>query len=243
MKKFNKLISIGAICAFSIFASSCMLNRAASAEVKNSLTVTGTGSVTLEPDMISLKFLVKNTGWNIPQVAERNATNTENTIKAIKEAGIPDSDISTCDYEITQDNTHSYAGEYTAKNTITVLVRNIDVTTKVIDAAVKNNIGANGIISFEYLVSDKANALKEARLLAVTNAQDAAALIAGATGCKVNSVLEIKEDYSTQKTTVEGLYENVYQTSSSNLKSLSSPIKNGTITISSNVTIKYELIN
>ena len=242
MKKINKVLLIGAVCAFSLLASSCMLNKS-SAEVKNSLTVNGTGSVTLEPDMIALKFLVKNTGWNIPQVAERNSINTANTIAAIKEAGIPESDITTCDYEVTQDNTHSYAGEYTAKNTVTVLVRNIDITSKVIDAAVKNNIGANGIISFEYLVSDKANALKEARLLAITNAQDAASLIAGATGCKVNGVLEIKEDYSTQKTTLEGLYENVYQTSSSNLASLSKPIKNGTITISSNVTIKYELIN
>lgn len=243
MKKFNKALIIGAVCSFSLLASSCMLNRSSSAEAKNSLTVTGTGSVTLEPDMISLKFIVRNTGWNIPQVAERNSTNTANTIAAIKEAGIPESDITTSDYEITQDNTHSYAGEYTAKNIITVLVRNIDITTKVIDAAVKNNIGANGIISFEYLVSDKANALKEARLLAITNAQDAASLIAGATGCKVNGVLEITEDYSTEKTTLEGLYENVYQTSSSNVNSLSKPIKNGTITISSNVTIKYELIN
>jgi uncharacterized protein YggE len=224
----------------SALLSSCVLGRPAKEEAPvRSITVSGTGSVSVKPDMVSMKFIVKTTGWNCPQTAERNAINTTNTINAINEAGVAESDISTYDYSITQDNSHTYAGEYTVRNTIAVLIRNIDLTGKVIDAAVKNNTGANGVTSFEYLVSDKASALREARTLAIKNAQDAAALLAGASGCKVNGVLEIREDYTSAGRGNDMLYKAV----SMDAGSTPTPIIEGNVTITSNVTVKYELTN
>ena len=83
----------------SALLSSCMLNRPAKEEAPvRSITVSGSGSVSVKPDMVSIKFIVKQTGWNCPQTAEKTAINTTNTINAIKEAGIPESDIST--YEV-----------------------------------------------------------------------------------------------------------------------------------------------
>lgn len=238
MKKLVKSILI--IGLGSALFSSCMIGRPAKEEAPvRSITVSGTGSVSVKPDMVSIKFVVRNTGWNCPQAAERNAINTTNTINAIKEAGIPESDISTYDYSITQDNSHSYAGEYSVRNTIAVIIRNIELTGKVIDAAVKNNTGANGITSFEYLVSDKATALREARTLAIKNAQDAASLLAGASGCKVNSVLEIREDYTSAGRSNDMLYKAVSMAEGAT----PTPIVEGNVTITSNVTVKYELTN
>ncbi len=239
MKKILKSILI--IGLGSALLSSCVLGRPAKEEAPvRSITVSGSGSVSVKPDMISIKFVVRNTGWNCPQTAERNAINTTNTINAIKEAGIPASDISTYDYSITQDNTHSYAGEYTVRNTISVLVRNTDLAGKVIDAAVKNNTGANGVTSFEYLVSDKATALREARTLAIKNAQDAASLLAGASGCKVNGVIEIREDYTSAGRSNDMMFKAV---SMDNAAGTPTPIVEGNVTITSNVTVKYELTN
>jgi uncharacterized protein YggE len=238
MKAFIKstlIVGLG-----SALLSYCVLSRPTKEEAPiRSITVSGSGSVSVKPDMVSMKFIVRNTGWNCPQVTEKNALLTTNTINAIKEAGIPDSDISTFDYSITQDNSHSYAGEYTARNTIAVIIRNTEITGKVIDAAVKNNTGANGITSFEYLVSDKASALREARTLAIKNAQDAAALLAGASGCKVNGVLEIREDYTSAGRGNDMLYKAV----SMDAGSTPTPIIEGNVTITSNVTVKYELTN
>ncbi len=237
----NLVKSILVIGLGSALLSSCVLGRPSKEEAPvRSITVSGSGSVSVKPDMVSLKFIVKSTGWNCPQTAERNAINTSNTIAAIKEAGIPESDISTFDYSITQDNSHAYAGEYTVRNTIAVIIRNIDLTGKVIDAAVKNNTGANGITSFEYLVSDKATALREARTLAIKNAQDAASLLAGASGCKVNGVIEIREDYTSTGRGNDMLYKAVSMDASGNTPT---PIVEGNITITSNVTVKYELTN
>ena len=238
MRKMVKSILI--IGLGSALLSSCMIGRPAKEDAPvRSITVSGSGSVSVKPDMVSMKFIVKNTGWNCPQVTERNAINTTNTINAIKEAGIPESDISTFDYSIVQDNSHNYAGEYTVRNTIAVIIRNVDLTGKVIDAAVKNNIGANGITSFEYLVSDKATALREARTLAIKNAQDAAALLAGASGCKVNGVLEIREDYTSAGRGNEMMFKAV----SMDAGGTTTPIVEGNVTITSNVTVKYELSN
>ena len=236
-KAFKSILIIGMGTAL---LSSCVLGRPEKevAPVR-SITVSGSGSISVKPDMVSMKFIVRNTGWNCPQVAERNAINTTNTINAIKEAGIPESDISTFDYSISQDNSHSYAGEYTVRNTIAVLIKNVDLTGKVIDAAVKNNTGANGITSFEYLVSDKATALREARTLAIKNAQDAASLLAGASGCKVNGVLEIREDYTSASRSNDMMFKAV----SMEAGSTPTPIVEGNVTITSNVTIKYELTN
>lgn len=236
----NSIKSILIIGLGTALLSSCVLGRPAKEEAPvRSITVSGTGSVSVKPDMVSMKFIVRTTGWNCPQAAERNAINTTNTINAIKEAGVPESDISTYDYSITQDNSHNYAGEYTVRNTIAVLIRNVDITGKVIDAAVKNNTGANGITSFEYLVSDKATALREARTLAIKNAQDAASLLAGASGCKVNSVLEIREDYTSAGRGNEMLYKAASMTNGTT----PTPITEGNVTITSNVTVKYELTN
>lgn len=238
MKKTVKSILI--IGLGTALLSSCVLGRPSKDEAAiRSITVSGSGSVSVKPDMISIKFVVRNTGWNCPQTAERNAINTTNTINAIKEAGIPASDISTYDYSITQDNTHTYAGEYTIRNTISVLVRNTELAGKVIDAAVKNNTGANGVTSFEYLVSDKATALREARTLAIKNAQDAASLLAGASGCKVNGVIEIREDYTSSGRSNDMMFKAV----SMEAAGTTTPIVEGNITITSNVTVKYELAN
>ena len=236
-KAFKSILIIGMGTAL---LSSCVLGRPEKevAPVR-SITVSGSGSISVKPDMVSMKFIVRNTGWNCPQVAERNAINTTNTINAIKEAGIPESDISTFDYSISQDNSHSYAGEYTVRNTIAVIIRNTELTGKVIDAAVKKNTGANGITSFEYLVSDKATALREARTLAIKNAQDAASLLAGASGCKVNGVLEIREDYTSASRSNDMMFKAV----SMEAGSTPTPIVEGKVTITSNVTIKYELTN
>lgn len=209
---------------------------------KNYITVTGTGAVSVKPDMVSLKFSVKTTDWNVNKAAEKNAVNTTNVLNALKETGVADDDISTYDYRISQDNSKDYPGQYTVQNTIIVSVRDIDSVGKVIDAAVKNNTGANGITSFKYVVSDKTTALRQARTLAVENAQDAAALLAGASGCKVGAVVDLKEDYTSSGTYNDGMYRAVAMDESAE-KGATTPIAEGNVTVTSNITVKYELIN
>lgn len=233
MKKIKGLLLTCAILGTGFSAVSCTINRPE--EPKRTITVSGTGAVSVKPDLVSLKFLVRTTGWNVNQAAEKNAVNTNNVLTAIKAAGVAESDISTSDYRISQDNSKDFPGQYTVTNTVAVLIRNTDITGSVIDAAVKQNTGANGITSFEYLVSDKTSALRQARTLAIQDAQDAANLLAGASGCKVSNVMEILENYTSSQRSNGLMKAAAYD------DAVTTPITPGSIDVTSNVTVRYTI--
>ena len=230
----KKIILVSAAVSLALSLSSCTINRPA--EAQRYITVSGSGSVSVYPDLVSVKFLVKTTGWNIAKTAELNAVNTQNAMTAIRQAGVADADIFTSDYKITQDNSQAYPGQYTVRNSISVIIRNPKITGAVIDAAVKQNTGANGVTDFEYLVSDKSTALRQARTNAIKDAQDAANLLAGASGCKVGNVMEIYENYTTTSRN-----DGVMLAKSAGNGSTETPIEPGKIDITSNVTIKYTI--
>lgn len=238
MKKFFKYISV--LFLGCLILSSCVIAKPSkNDESKRTITVSGTGDVSVKPDLVSLKFLVKTTDWNVSKAVEKNAINSDYVFKALKDTGVDSSDISTADYQIYQDNSKDFPGQYTVKNTIAVIIRNTEITGKVIDAAVKTNTGANGLISFEYAVSDKTNAIRQARSLAIQNAQDAASLLAGASGCKVSNVINISENYTTSRSN----NDMVFAKAALEDNSVSTNIEAGTVTISSNITVTYELVN
>ena len=115
--------------------------------------------------------------------------------------------------------------------------RTAEFVKQCVDNAVAN--GANGLTSFTYSATENPNSLREARTLAVQNAQDAAALIAGASGCKVADVLDIQEGYNPSS------YSR--STSGAMLKSVgnsyTTPIEAGNVEITSTVTITFSLAN
>ena len=215
-----------------LLTSACTVNKPA--EQVRTITVSGEGSVSVKPDYVFLKFLVKTSDWNVSKAVEKNAQNSNNVINAIKETGVDSNDISTADYRISQDNSKDYPGMYTVYNYINVIIRNVDTAGTIVDVAVKDKIGANGITSFDFGVSDKTTALRQARTLAVQNAQDAAALLAGASGCKVGTVVEITENFTNTSP--------VMLKSNFSGSSFSTKFEPGTIDVNSNVTIKYNLI-
>ena len=228
-----KKIVLAAASVLALSLTSCTINKPA--EAPRVITVSGSGTVSVSPDLVSVKFIVRSSGWNVSQTVERNAINTNNAIAAIKAAGLADDDIFTSDYKITQDNSQAYPGQYTVRNTISVIIRNPELTGKVIDAAVKQNVGANGVTDFEYMVSDRSTALRQARTLAIKDAQDAANLLAGASGCKVGNVLEIYENY-TSTSRNDGVM--LAKAANSNAETTIEP---GKLDITSNVTIKYTI--
>ena len=226
MLKKNLLIIIAAGAV--LLSSSCTINKAKPAEQVRTITVTGTGVVTLPADQLTVRFLVRTSEWNVNYARDKNAETTTKVIAKIKEAGVLDNDITTVDYRITQDNSNSY---------VQVLIRDIDNAGTVIDNAVAN--GANGLTSFSYSATENPNSVREARTLAVQNAQDAAALIAGASGCKIADVIDIQEGYNPSS------YSR--STNSAMLKSAgnsyTTPIEAGNVEVTSTVTITFSLAN
>lgn len=236
MKKSLKSIFIFSLGM--VLLSSCVVSKPAPAEpAPKTITVSGTGSVALKPDLVYLKFLVRTSDWNVSKAVEKNALNSDYVLKALEQLNIASSDVSTFDYSISQDNSNAYPGQYTVRNTIAVVIRNIDITGSVIDAVIKNNLGANGLTSFKYAVSDKESALRQARTLAIQNAQDAANLLAGASGCKITGVQTINEF-------TPGYYEaDEVLLKATSGEAAGTQIREGTISVASQVTITYLMDN
>jgi uncharacterized protein YggE len=231
-KKLSVILAAGVILSL----SSCTVNKPA--EQVRTITVTGTGIVSLPADQLSVRFLIRSSEWNVNYARDKNAEATTKVIEKIKEAGVAADDITTVDYRISQDNSNSYPGKYTIVNYVQVLIRDINNAGNIIDAAVAN--GANGLTSFSYSAKENPNSLREARTLAVQNAQDAASLIAGASGCKIADVIDIQEGYNPSSYTrstngAAKLYGAV--------NSYTTPIEAGNVEITSTVTITYSLTN
>ncbi|MCR4734255.1 MAG: SIMPL domain-containing protein [Treponema sp.] len=225
----KKLSRTALIISLAIGMTACTVNKPA--EAVRTITVSGSGTVYVKPDVLSLKFLVRTVEWNVNLAAEKNATATTNVINAVKEIGVDEKDISTVDYKISQDNSNNYPGRYTVVNTISVLIRNTQNTGNIIDAAIRN--GANGLTDYEYLITDETTATRQARTLAIQNAQDAASLLAGASGCRTDAVLDIQENGS-YKTSAKMLMD-------SEISNTITPIMEGSVGITANVTITYSL--
>ena len=232
---FKKLSVILIAAGVVILSSSCTVNKPA--EQVRTITVSGTGIVTLPADQLSVRFLIRTSEWNVNYSRDKNAEATTKVIEKIKEAGVSADDITTVDYRITQDNSNSYPGKYTVVNYVQVLIRDINNAGNIIDNAVAN--GANGLTSFNYSAKENPNSLREARTLAVQNAQDAASLIAGASGCKIADVIDIQEGYNPSS----------YSRSSNGAmlksagNSYTTPIEAGNVEITSTVTITFSLTN
>ena len=161
----------------------------------NGIVVSGTGEVQVTPDIARISLGVQNQGKEASGVAQENAQKTDALIKAVKAAGVADKDIRTGDYNIEPqyqnpgikpngqlyptDNPPKIIG-YSARNTVTVTVRKIADSGKIIDAAIKagGNV-ANGI-SFD--VADSATSQDAALQKAVADAIRKAKAIAKAAG-------------------------------------------------------------
>lgn len=243
LKKIIKTVS--AICAALILVS-CTVNKPA--DPVRTITVSATGSVSVNPDQVSLIYSIKTQSWWIETAVTNNATATTNVIEALKSCGLDEKDICTYDYRITQARSNSNGndilnGNYLVSNTISVIIRDVSNVGKVIDT-VAAKVGRNstflGLSSFEYKVSDTTTAKRQARTLAIQNAQDAASLLAGASGCKVDSVMEIREDYITSSSNLQAKY---FSRASDSVSSPTTPITEGTVTVTSNVTVTYSLTN
>lgn len=241
-KKITKLLSL--ICAGLIFVS-CTVNKPA--ETKRTITVSGSGSVSVKPDQVSLIYTVKTQSWWIETAVANNAQATTAVIDALREMGLSDSDIATYDYRISQARSNNGGtdilnGNYVVSNTISVIIRDITNVGKMIDT-VANRVGRNstflGLSSFEYHVSDTTSAMRQARTLAIQNAQDAASLLAGASGCKVDSVLEIREDYTTTGSNMRFMAK----AEMADATGVTTPITEGSVQVTSNVTVTYSISN
>jgi uncharacterized protein YggE len=159
------------------------------------MNVTGTGKVTLTPDIAYISIGVHTEGPNASQAVAENNSQTQKVVDALKSAGVAEKDIKTTNFSIYPQQKFDDKGQptgeviYMVDNTVYVTLRDISKVGEILDSAVK--AGANNIYGIQFDVADTTEAVSEARKLAVENAEKAAKELATASGVTLGPIQTI----------------------------------------------------
>ncbi len=204
---------------------------------QRTITVTGTGMVTLTPDIAYINIGVRSQDASASVALTANNTSAAAVIAAIKSAGVADKDIQTTNFSIYPQQQYDNNGVmttliYVVDNTVYVTVRDLTKLGGLLDATVR--VGANTINSISFDLADKTEALSQARAAAVTEAKKQADELTSAAGVSLGEVQNIS--YYDSSAPVPVMYERAAMAGGGSV-----PVQSGSMQISTTVTIVYEI--
>ena len=197
------------------------------------ISVSGEGIVEATPDRAKISVGVVTRAKNPSEVQNSNAKAAANVINAIMALGIERKNISTGNYTFNPSYRHADNGKrilegYEAANSVTIIVDDLNLVGKVIDAAL--NHGANQVDSLNFGLRNKNAYQDEALRLAVLDARHKAEIAARALGKSILGVPRLRKIIkwhvqwlkmppSDMKRRLKAEFCNVQQAFTSNLKS------------------------
>ena len=207
---------------------------------EHTISVTGTGTVTLSPDLADLHLGVTATAGSV-RTARQNAAVAMTAVMAkLKGLGIAEADIQTSvvslqpTYDYTTGTTPPRITGYQLSNAITVTIRDLDVLGDAIDGALA--AGATSLDGVTFRVSDEAAAEKQAREAAMAQAKATAQDLATAAGVSITGVASISE---TAGPTPYPIYYGVPAAAGAASQDVATPVQPGTTDVSVTVSVVY----
>lgn len=216
-------------------------NSTASAEEKiPTISVNGEGVVEVAPDRATISLGVVTRDKDAAKVQSDNAKIASDIIKSISALGIDKKNIRTGNYSLhplyRQDNNRRVADGYEANNTVTVIVDDLNLVGKVIDAALAN--GANNVDSLEFGIKDKSKLQNEAIRLAVRDARAKAEVVAAELGKNIIGVINV----SVNSGYISAPRANkMFMADMKAEQSLATPIESGMLNCSASVHAEFEI--
>lgn len=169
------------------------------------ISLTGTGSVSIPPDMAIVSFGVVKEATTARAALDENNKAMTSILKAMEENGIKKKDLQTSGFNIQpkyfypkrKSNGEQPAPKitgYRVSNNLTIRIREIEKAGEILDLSVTLGINSGGNIQFTN--SDTTAVLKEARIKAVKDALEKARTLAQAAGVELGNILNISENSS-----------------------------------------------
>ncbi len=214
-----------------------------SSAIDRTIHVTGSGSVTGEPDIVTLNVGVSVEKETVAEAREEAASAMTALIASLRANNVAEKDIKTEYFSIYPQ--YDYTGNsrtlrgYTVQNTVQVKVRELETLSEVIDDAAE--AGGNSIVinSIQFMIDDTTPLQTEARSLAVEDAEAKAQTLAEASGVRLGEPINITESTYLAgppipfAATVEAAFDTGARTST--------PIALGEFTVTVTVTVVYEI--
>ena len=187
------------ILLLAVLAAGCALADAAS------LTVQGTGSVSLSADTATITLGIRKYDTDVKAAQQAVNGNLEAVIAALVSAGVNKEDIYTSsiyiypeyNYDnVDEESENAHIRGYSAGNSITVVTGDIESVGAFIDAAF--DAGANTLDDVSFSASETTDASNQAMRLAVEDARAKAQVLAEAAGMDLGKIvsMSLADNYS-----------------------------------------------
>lgn len=198
---------------------------------ENYMTLTGTGRVTVNPDVAVIRLGVQTTNDNLSAAQQENAMLSQAVLQSLQQLGI--GDIKTFQYNIEKvyayENNQRIDKGYEVRNIFEIRTQNIAQVGNVIDTAVNNGANVVDFINFE--TSDSNYYYLQALNLAVMNAIQKAKSISNTLGISNIPI----PNHITENSTSPIPYQNFAMREGA----FTTPIEPGNIRIDASVTIEF----
>ncbi|HEY4721774.1 MAG TPA: SIMPL domain-containing protein [Anaerolineae bacterium] len=168
---------------------------AGSCDGSRSIQVSGSAVINVPPDRATLQLGVTSNDVTPEGVHSKNTAAIKNVIKAIRQLGVAERDISTDRYIIHPLYTNYDSLEikgYRINNIVAVTLKDVGKVSDVLSAALTS--GANEVIDVKFYTSELRRYRDDARALAMKAAREKAQALAEAAGAQAGCVLEINEN-------------------------------------------------
>ena len=205
----------------------------ASEDAREGITVTGVGHVDAVPNQAEFSLGITTKGQTARAALTANSTRMQRLIAALKAAGVDERDIRTQDVSVGQsyDGGAEKTDGYTATNSVSVRIRELDRAGAVLEAA--SQAGANQVYGPALTREDRDGLEQKALEGAVANARKRAQTLARAAGVGVGRVTAIIESGQPG-----GFYE---ARATMDTASAEVPIEKGTEDIQATVTVTFAI--
>jgi uncharacterized protein YggE len=162
---------------------------------EHTLSVTGTGTVKVTPDVADVQLGVQVTRDTVKAARDEAASAMGKVIDALHALGIADADIETSYFNINPVYDYNSASQsitgYQVSNVVSVHVRDLSKVADVIDDSV--TAGATTVNGITFDVADRSGLEAQARQAAVHDARAHADTLAAAAGVTIVGVASISE--------------------------------------------------
>ncbi|MFH2039866.1 MAG: SIMPL domain-containing protein [Chloroflexota bacterium] len=235
----TKFTLMASITILALVLSACAPKAAGSEVAARTISVNGTGTVYLTPDIAYINIGVHTEDPQVGRAVDMNNQKSQDVINAIKGLGVEAKDIQTTNFSVYNSVQYDPMSGletdtiYMVDNTVIITIRDLTKMSDILDASIRS--GANNINSVSFDISDKTGAVQEARLLALKNAHTLASELTKGAGVTLGDVQTLSYfDYSPSPYYGKGGLDDVTAPSSS-------PINPGQMQLSVDVSIVYEI--
>ncbi len=158
------------------------------------ISASGSGQVYLTPDIAYISIGVESRSENVATALTRNNAQAKAVAEALEKLGVDPKDIQTSAFNVHPQVQYGPMGEpgeteYVVNNTVFVTVRELQKMGELLDAVV--SAGANSIYGVSFDIQDKAEAISQARRLAIENARANAQEIATLAGVELGKLITV----------------------------------------------------